>query len=65
MLRFLLFRLSERKIWLLDWGMLVGVNNFFCVQLLYFLGDFDQIFTEALSSSALGHIFGVLRFKHF
>jgi hypothetical protein len=39
-----------------------GVNNFFCAQLLlHFSTDFDQTFTEALSSSALAHIVGVLR----
>jgi hypothetical protein len=39
-----------------------GVNNFFCAQLLlHFSMDFDQTFTEALSSSALAHIVGVLR----
>jgi hypothetical protein len=37
-----------------------GVNNFFCAQLLHFSTDFDQTFTEALSSSALAHIVGVL-----
>jgi hypothetical protein len=36
-----------------------GVNNFFCAQLLlHFSMDFDQTFTEALSS--LAHIVGVL-----
>jgi hypothetical protein len=39
----------------------VGVNNFFCAQLLlHFSTDFDQTFTEALSSSDLAHIVGVL-----
>jgi hypothetical protein len=39
-----------------------GVNNFFCEQLLlHFSTDFDQTFTEALSSSALAHIVQVLR----
>jgi hypothetical protein len=38
-----------------------GVNNFFCAQLLlHFSTDFDQIFTEALTSSALVHIVRVL-----
>jgi hypothetical protein len=38
-----------------------GVNNFFCAQLLlHFSTDFDQTFTEALSSSALARIVRVL-----
>jgi hypothetical protein len=38
------------------------VNNLFCAKLLlHFSTDFDQTFTEAFSSSALGHIVGVLR----
>jgi hypothetical protein len=37
------------------------INNSFCVQLLLLLSrDFDQTFTEALSSSALELIFVVL-----
>jgi hypothetical protein len=42
-------------------GEWAGVNNFFCAQLLlHFSMDFDETFTEALSSSALAHIVGVL-----
>ena len=62
-------RFSKGKIWLKDWGMVAdwqeGVNNFFCAQLLHFSRDFNQTFTEALSSSALAHIVSVLRFKYF
>jgi hypothetical protein len=43
-------------------GGLAVVNYFFCAQLLlHFSTYFDQTFKEALSSSALAHIVGVLR----
>jgi hypothetical protein len=55
------FRRKKLVIRLRYVGGRAGVNNFFCAQLLLFSTDFDQTFTEALSSSALVHIVGVLR----
>ena len=62
---FLLIRFSEGKIFLLDWGMSAGVNNFFCAQLLHFSSYFDQTYTEGLSTSVMAHMVGVLRFEQF
>jgi hypothetical protein len=42
----------------------LGLNNFLCAQLLHFFTDFDLTFTEALSSSALGHIVGFFQLDY-
>ena len=42
-----------------------GVIKFLYAQLLHSSRDFDQTFTEALSSSAQAYIVSGLRFKHF
>jgi hypothetical protein len=53
-------QVSTQK-WLLEVCQRASLIDFFCAQiLLHFSRDFEQTFVEALSSSALDHMLGVL-----